>query len=185
VSTRRRRRKPKPHRTGGSARHPASLANLRHGNPSATNQQVAALRHGAFATIPRSQLDAEVAEIYRAFADSAPVRAEDGSLPLADEAAVEVAARALKRWRHVVLWCDTYGRFDEKTGEKKPAADYELDCERALKRALADLGLDPTARAKLGLDLQRATSLDLAMHWAEEDGAVEGAAEEVDDDPQA
>ena len=41
------------------------------------------------------------AEIYRALSDSAPVRDENGGLPVADEATVEVAARALKRWRKV------------------------------------------------------------------------------------
>ena len=45
----------------------------------------------------------------------------------------------------------------------KPAADHELACERALKQALADLGLDPTARAKLGLDLARGIDLANAM----------------------
>jgi hypothetical protein len=86
----------------------------------------------------------------------------------------------LKRWRGVVAYCDAYGRFEEKTGELKPAAEYELSTERALKAALADLGLDPTARMKLGLDIARASRFDLARHWAEGE-SIDGEAEEEDE----
>jgi hypothetical protein len=161
------RRKPTKPVGGGGARNPKSLANLRRPSPAPIGNR-RAVRHGAFATIPRDQLDDEIAEIYRALADSAPVRDANGDLPVADEAAVELAARALKRWRHVSLWCDTFGRLDERTGDAKPAATYELQCERRLHEALDVLGLNPTARAKLGLDLARASSFDLARHWQEE-----------------
>ncbi len=138
------------------------------------------VKHGAFRTIPRDQLDAEIEAIYRALADSAPVRDPDGGLPKADEAAVEVAARALRRWREVVAWCDLYGRYVEKTGAVKPAAEHELACERALTAALATLGLDPTARAKLGLDVARAQRFDLARYWQEHPPAdLDADAEEV------
>ncbi len=158
------RRKRRP-MGGGGARNPNSLANLRRGGapPAPPGGHPAVVKHGAFRTIPRDQLDAEIEAIYRALADSAPVRDSDGGLPKADEAAVEVAARALKRWRGVVAWCETFGRFEEHTGAMKPAAEYELQTERALKAALADLGLDPTARAKLGLDLIRGVDLATAM----------------------
>jgi transcriptional regulator with XRE-family HTH domain len=104
---------------------------------------------------------------------SVPIRDERGELPVADEAAVEIAARALKRWREVSTWCDAYGRLDERTGAIKDAADYELWCERRLHEALDVLGLSPTARAKLGLDLARASQFDLARHWAEDGDAEE------------
>jgi hypothetical protein len=150
----------------------AQLANLRRGGPPPEPGNRRALRHGAFATIPRDQLGEELREIYEALAASAPLRGEDGGLPVADEAAVEVAARALKRWRAVWLWCETFGRFEERTGARKPAADYELDCERALARALGVLGLDPTSRSKLGLDLARgeATLAELMAADAEREG---------------
>ena len=82
---------------------PRSLANLRRGpqpglRPAPLGNQ-RTVTHGATRTIPRAELDAEVAEIYRALADSAPVRDERGELPQADQGAVEIAARALKRWR--------------------------------------------------------------------------------------
>lgn len=167
-----RRKRPTKPIGGGGAGHPNSLANLRRPTPAPAGNR-RALRHGAFATLPRDQLDEEIAQIYRALADSVPVRDADGDLPVADEAAVEMAARALKRWRQVSLWCDTYGRFDERRGDAKPAATYELQCERRLHEALDVLGLNPTARAKLGLDLARASSFDLARHWQEEDDAGE------------
>ena len=62
-----------------------------------------------------------------------------------------------------------YGRFDEKTGEAKPAAEHELRCEAALRRALDPLGLNPASRAELGLDVARAAEVDLARHWQEAD----------------
>jgi Phage terminase, small subunit len=159
------------------------LANLRPGAHVAPLGNTRTLKHGARRVILRAELDAEVAEIYRALAEAAPVRDPDGGLPAADEAAVEVAARALKRWREVNAWCNTFGRIEEKTGRVKPAVEAELACERALKAALRDLGLDPTARAKLGLDVARAQSFDLARYWQEHPPAdLDGEAEEAEDD---
>lgn len=148
------------------------LANLRPGGGAgaAGPGNTRAVRHGAFATIPREQLDAEMRELYGVFADAAPLRGPGGALPVADEAAVEVAARALKRWRGVVGWCDAYGRHDERSGDPKPAARYELDCERALHRALDVLGLNPASRARLGLDVARtAAAIDPAFALSEPD----------------
>jgi hypothetical protein len=62
-----------------------------------------------------------------------------------------------------------YGRLDEKTGAVKQAAQYELDGERALQRALDNLGMSPMARSKLGLNIARtAGAFDLARHWQEQ-----------------
>jgi hypothetical protein len=174
--TRRRRKRP-PHPTGGSVRHPASLANLKNQPPTPPLRNTRALKHGARATIPRDQLDAEIREIYEAFAQSVPVRDERGELPQADEGAVEIAARALKRWRGVVAWCETYGRFEEKSGEIKRAAEYEISCERRLHEALDVLGMNPASRLKMGLTVAQTSQFDLARHWAEEE-SIEGEAEE-------
>jgi hypothetical protein len=97
----------------------------------------------------------EITELMEALGETVPVRDPDGSVPAADMAAVESAARALKRYRHLATWCDLHGRIDEKTGNAKPAATYELQAERSLANALDSLGMTPTSRAKLGLDLQR------------------------------
>lgn len=134
------------------------LANLRKAPP-APFGHTRSVVHGGRATVLYRDVEAEVREVMDALAEAAPVREADGSLPDADLAAVEVAARALRRYRHVAGWCDAHGRIREKTGEVKPAAEYELSAARALAAALADLGMTPTSRAKLGVDLARGTSL--------------------------
>jgi hypothetical protein len=100
-------------------------------------------------------VEAEIAELMEALGETVPVRDPDGSVPAADLAAVEYAARALKRYRHLWGWCEAHGRIEERTGKVKAAAEYELQAERSLANALDALGMTPTSRAKLGLDLQR------------------------------
>jgi hypothetical protein len=124
--------------------------------------------HGFRSEALVKDVEAGVRELMDALAESAPVREADGSLPAADAVAIETAARALKRWRSVSAWCDLHGRVDEK-GEVKSAARYELEGERALQRALDNLGMSPMARSKLGLNLARtAQSFDLARHRQEQ-----------------
>lgn len=152
------RRKPRPyHRTGGSARNPASLSNLRPFTPDGRvgvgNQR--GLKHGWRSELLVRDVEREIRELMNALAEQAPVRDPDGGLPGADIVAVEAAARALKRWRSVSHWCDLHGRLDDD-GEVRPAARYELEGESALHRCLDVLGMNPTSRAKLGLDLVRA-----------------------------
>lgn len=147
---------------GGGARHPASLANLRNAPvPPAGNQR--ARRHGGYSEALVADVEREVREVMDALAEAAPVRGPDGELPAADVAAVEVAARALRRYRTVAGWCDQYGRLDERTGAAKPAAALELETERALCRALGELGLTPMSRSKLGVALARMADLSTAM----------------------
>ena len=144
------------------------LANLR-AAPPAPIGNARTVKHAALATAATMDVSAEVRAIFDALADAAPIRDHSGGLPAADEAAVEIAALALKRWRSVNTWCELHGRFEEKTGAEKPAARYELDAERALHKALDVLGMNPTSRMKLGLDVARAQSLDLARAWQVED----------------
>jgi hypothetical protein len=167
----RHKRKPTRPTGGGGARNPASLANLRRGTTVAPLGNTRAMTHGATSEALVRDVQAEVRELMDALADSAPVREPDGSLPVADTVAIEVAARALKRYRHVAAWCDLHGRFDEKTGATKSAADYERLAESALVRALDNLGMSPMARSKLGLNIARtAQGFDLARHWQDEGG---------------
>ncbi len=169
--SRRRKRNPGG---GGRTGHPASLANLRRGETVAPIGNTRALRHGFRSEQLVKDVEAEVRELMDALAEAAPVRDPDGGLPGADTVAIEAAARALKRWRSVSTWCDLHGRFDEKTGEVKQAAEYELDGERALQRCLDSLGMSPMARSKLGLNIARtAQTFDLARQWQEEDGVID------------
>jgi hypothetical protein len=152
------------------------LANLVPGARTAPPGNRRALKHGAHATLSAEAIADEVRELYDVLADSAPLRDRVGNLPVADEAAVEVAARALHRYRKIATWLDLHGRLDEKTGEPKGAARYEVECERALERSLDALGLNPRSRAKLGLDLADAAGKapDLARALAQGNGNGEG-----------
>jgi hypothetical protein len=108
-----------------------------------------------------------VLEVRAALAASAPVRDQAGDLPAADEATVELAARAVCRVRRVDAWCDLHGYLDERTGDVKPAVRYLEEATRTANRLLGSLGMNPRERAKLGLTLQR--SIDLASAMAEPD----------------
>jgi hypothetical protein len=180
--TRRRKKK----RGGGAARNPNSLANLRRGpQPGlrpAPRGNTRALRHGGRAEITIPGLDAARREILDRLAASAPVRDETGGLPAADEATVELAARALARHRSVDNWLAAHGVLDEMTGEPKKAAEYAESSARTADGLLAKLGMNPKDRAALGVDIQR--GFDLAAHWAEQDGsddAIDAEAEEVEE----
>lgn len=129
------------------------LANLRPAPPAPLGH-TRTLIHGGRAEALYRDVDAETHELIDALGDTAPVRDPDGSVPAADAAMLEVAARLLRRYRRVSGWLDLHGRISE-AGEVKPAADLELRIERALAAALDALGMTPTSRAKLGLDLQR------------------------------
>jgi hypothetical protein len=127
-----------------------------------------ALKHGARSAGLVRDVEAEVLELMAALGGAAPVRDGDGGVPAADITAIEHAARCLKRYRHVSAWCDMHGRIEEG-GAVKPAAGYELQAGRALADALDALGMNPTTRARLGLDLVRSVSLAEAMSDFEDD----------------
>jgi hypothetical protein len=90
-----------------------------------------------------------------ALAAAVPVVEADGTAPASDTVAIEAAARALKRWRHLHAYNDLHGRLTDK-GNVKPSARYELEAESALNRSLDNLGCNPQARSRLGLNLARA-----------------------------
>lgn len=154
------------------------LANLRSGERAANLQpgagQAAAVaaitRHGGYSVALLANVDGEVRELRDALAEAAPVRDAAGQVPAADYAALEVAARALKRYRHLCGWLDLHGRIDEDTGDVKPAARLELDAERRLTSALDALGMTPQSRARLGVNLAR--TVDLATAMSEPDPAL-------------
>lgn len=157
---------------GGGAGNPASLANLKRGEQPAPTGNRRALRHGGYSEALVADVSAEVRELMDALGDAAPVRDPDGSLPAADVVAVERAARLLRRYRKLEAWLDLYGELDERTGEVKPAARLAGEVGTSLDRALDALGMTPTSRGKLGLDLAR--TVDLAQEWARESGDAAG-----------
>lgn len=122
-----------------------------------------ALQHGARALKTSSLVHYEAtrAELYDALAAAAPVR-ENGQLPVADEAAFDLAARALARHRQVDEWIAEHGPLDEN-GVPRPALVLLEKGLRNTAELLAQLGLTPTARARLGLDVARGQSLAQAL----------------------
>lgn len=148
---------------GGGAGNPASLANLRRGDTIAPVGNTRAMRHGAYSAALVADVTPEVRELMDALGGVAPVRDPDGGLPDADVVAVERAARLLRRYRRIEAWLDLYGELDEKTGDVKPAARLAGELGTSLDRALDALGMTPTSRARLGLDLARTFDLAQAM----------------------
>jgi hypothetical protein len=153
-------------RIAGASRHPNSLANLeKRPAPPIGNR----LSHGFTSERLVRDVNAGVGEIMDALAEAAPVREGDGSLPAADVVAVEVAARALKRYRSVSGWCDLHGRSmtRAKSGPRRgtrsrPRISFtECSTTSAASMACSKLGLN-TART--------AGACDLALHWQEDGG---------------
>jgi len=130
------------------------------------------LRHGGHSELLLRDVEAEVRELMDAFGEAVPVRDAGGGVPAADVAAIERAARALKRYRHLAQWLDLHGRIEERTGAVKPAAELELKAERELAAALDSLGLTPTSRAKLGLDLARTARHGSLAGFIDDGGAA-------------
>ncbi len=150
------------------AKHAIQRANLKPAPPAPVgNRQT--FRHGGTATAATLPVSEAVREISDALARSAPVRDVEGALPAADEATVELAARALCRVRRVEAWCEQFGYLDEKTGDVKPAVRYLEQATRTADRLLGELGMNPRSRAALGLDLAR--TVDLATAMSEPDPA--------------
>jgi hypothetical protein len=139
------------------------LANLKRGGNPAPAGNGYRLVHGGRSERLVADVEREVAELADALGETAPVRDADGAVPAADVAALEVAARRLKRYRHLSAWCDAHGRLDERTGEVKPAARYELEAEAALTRSLDSLGMTPASRVRLLGSATRAFDLAQAM----------------------
>lgn len=146
------------------------------------------LKHGARAEPPALQLNATTQAIYDTLAEAAPVR-ESGELPRADHYAVVLLARTLCRLQSLGTWLDKHGMWDRR-GHLRSAARWEDKLMARAESQMASLGMTPTSRAKLGVDLKR---IDLATAMSEKDpkrraemmreaGFVDGDAEEVTDD---
>jgi hypothetical protein len=123
-----------------------------------------ALKHGAHAKPPANRVRALENGIYDALAAAAPVRDGD-SLPAADAATVRLAARTLARLESVSAWLDVHGPLD-KRGKPRSAANWERRLTATAAKLLASLGMNPQARARLGVDIQR---IDLATAMSHPD----------------
>ncbi len=153
------------------------LANLRPGAKTAPPGNARALRHGAYARVAVDRLAVKEREVFDALAADAPLRDRDDQLPAADGALVRLAAEVLCRLDSVGDYLARRGIEDDK-GELRAAV---LDIEGRLRREASDhleaLGMSPRSRARLGVDVARAATFDLARHWAEDIDVID--AEEV------
>ena len=139
------------------ARRARQLANLRNA-PAAPSGNRRAVKHGAYARIADSELEAKAAEIFDAVAADAPVRAADGGLPAADVIAVRLLAETLIRRERVLAEEVAHGieiASGPRKGELRGIAQYGLRLDGQVIDLLDRLGMTPAARAKLGLDLAR------------------------------
>lgn len=164
-----------------------SLANLRQAPP-AEKGNGRALKHGLGATVTLAPQAEAIREV---LATQAPVRAADGSLPVYDEAIVMQTARVMARVQSATDFVDEHG-FLDANGELRPVVPELTRIERQLTELLDRLGMTPTSRARLGLNLARTADLATAMSEPDPEKrramladvglAVDGTAEEVSDE---
>ena len=166
------------------------LANLAARPPAPPAGNVRALVHGGRArqaTLVRAGSWGE--RIYRELEAEAPLRADDGTLPVHDRQ-VELLASALARLEAVEAWLATRPALDEK-GKPWPAEDVAARLRREVARGLDAMGMTPTSRARLGLDLTRTADLaslmaaDAEAEAAERGDVVDGQAHEATRHPGA
>ena len=154
------------------ARRAAQLANLRNAPPAPLGNR-RTVRHGGTARVVAARLDEKVREVFDALALDAPLRDADGGLPAADTMQVRLLAECLCRLDDVSAYLRSFGLFDERTRQPRPA----LEVEQRLRREAADyldaMGMSPRARAKLGLVLARTVDMATAMSEPDPDRRAE------------
>jgi len=167
------------------AKRSRQLANLRPGAGAGDGGHGRALKHGGTArraTLVRAGTWA--AAIQAELEREAPLRDASGGLPLHDRQVVELLASALARLEAVTTWLDLRPALDPQ-GRPWPAEEIARSLRLEAARYLDALGMSPGSRAKLGLDLQRTTSLAVAMSEPDADRRRVLLAEagiDVDDD---
>lgn len=166
-----------------------SLANLRQAPP-AEKGNGRALQHGLGAKLPEN-LPPEAEALRQVIRAAVPVRGPDGEAHPADEAYIAHAARFWAKVNRANDWLDEHGWFGED-GELRPVVAELRKHEDQLAKYLDQLGMTPTSRARLGLDLARTADLATAMSEPDPEKrkalladvglAVEGTAEVVSDE---
>jgi hypothetical protein len=116
-----------------------------------------ARKHGAFSELRIPERAAELA---------AGLRAVVPALSDADEPTIRLLATVLARCEAAGEWLAEKGIFANDVGELQPVLRALSTWENTAARLLNDLGCTPTSRARLGLDLSRATG-GLAEYLAE------------------
>lgn len=167
-------------------KNPKSLANLRQAPP-AEKDNGRAMQHGLAAKLPVN-MPPEAEALQEVIRAAIPVRGSDGQAHPADEPYIANAARFWAKVNRANDWLDEHSWFGED-GELRPVVAELRKHEDQLTRYLDQLGMTPTSRARLGLDLARTADLATAMSEPDPEKrramladvglAVDGTAEEV------
>ena len=105
-----------------------------------------ARRHGAMATLSLAPRANEIATELR---ELVPTRSES------DEPTIRLLALVLARIEAANAWLDEHGLFRDAKGQPQPVLKALSTWENTAARLCDRLGLTPTSRAALGLDLSR------------------------------
>jgi len=111
-----------------------------------------AVTHGAFCERLVGPIAADVLGVVGEMCEGLP--AEQSSFA----AGRAVLARKLARLKMVSGHLDEDGYFN-KRGNPRPSVELELKLLQSVEKTLNDLGLTPTAAARLGVDLGRVSTL--------------------------
>jgi hypothetical protein len=112
--------------------------------------------HGGQSRQDPGLVEARTREIVAVLSAVAPARDANGGLPVEDAGVVRLLADTLCRLDSVSAWLSEQGLFDG--GDVRPAVDIERRLRSQALDLSRELGLTPSSRAKLGLDLARTRS---------------------------
>lgn len=134
---------------------PESLANIQHDGKPVNGQQAGepgrALTHGATADLSLAPRASELADYLR---EIVPSRAES------DEPTIRLLALILARIETGNEWIAEHGIVTGKAGKVQPVLKVLSTWENSAARLCDQLGLTPTARARLGVDRRKGAALE-------------------------
>jgi hypothetical protein len=106
--------------------------------------------HGGYASVSIERIEQREREIIEALAQ------DTASPDVRDFAALRLAAQAMCRLEDVRQHIDTTGAINPKTREVRPAVEIESKLRTEAARHLHELGLSPSGRQALGVDVPAA-----------------------------
>lgn len=133
-----------------------ALANIQREGKPVNGQQAGepgrATTHGAKADLALAPRAAELADYLR---EIVPARAES------DEPTIRLLALILARVETANAWIAEHGIFTGKSGKVQPVLKALSTWENSAARLCDQLGLTPTAKARLGVDHRKGAALEM------------------------
>jgi hypothetical protein len=139
------------------------LRNLKRGGNPAPSGNGLAVRHGGYAAVTAEERDEELRRIREALAEDRPLKHR------ADDALLDLLADSLVQLRRVRRDIADHGWKDPKTGEPRPVVGLARSLRREAAGYLAEMGMSPASRVRLGVDLARGLDLPSALSAAREE----------------